>query len=41
MLLVHSMNLAGSSAEMAPLFQHHQRDRRVYAIDLPGFGFSD
>jgi pimeloyl-ACP methyl ester carboxylesterase len=41
LLLVHSMNAAGSSAEMAPLFQHYRHDRTVYAIDLPGFGFSD
>jgi len=41
LLLVHSMNAAGSAAEMAPLFQHYRRDRAVYAIDLPGFGFSD
>ena len=41
MLLVHSVNAAGSAAEMAPLFQHYRRDRTVYAIDLPGFGFSD
>lgn len=41
LLLAHSMNAAGSSAEMAPLFQHYRRDRTVYAIDLPGFGFSD
>ena len=41
LLLVHSMNAAGSAAEMAPLFQHYRRDRAVYALDLPGFGFSD
>jgi pimeloyl-ACP methyl ester carboxylesterase len=41
LLLVHSMNAAGSAAEMAPLFQHYRRDRAVYCIDLPGFGFSD
>ena len=41
LLLVHSVNAAGSSAEMAPLFQHYRRDRVVYSIDLPGFGFSD
>lgn len=41
LLLVHSLNAAGSAAEMAPLFEHYRRDRAVYAIDLPGFGFSD
>jgi pimeloyl-ACP methyl ester carboxylesterase len=41
LLLVHSMNAAGSAAEMVPLFQHYRGERAVYAIDLPGFGFSD
>lgn len=41
LLLVHSMNAAGSAAEMAPLFQHYRGDRAVYALDMPGFGCSD
>jgi pimeloyl-ACP methyl ester carboxylesterase len=40
LLLIHSINAAGSSYEMRPIFEHHLRSRAVYAIDLPGFGFS-
>ena len=41
LLLVHSVNAAGSAAEVAPLFAHYRQQRAVYALDLPGFGFSD
>jgi pimeloyl-ACP methyl ester carboxylesterase len=41
LLLVHSINAAGSAYEIRPIFQHFKATRRVYAIDLPGFGFSD
>lgn len=41
MLLVHSINAAGSAYEVRPVFEHFRRTRRVYAVDLPGFGFSD
>ncbi len=41
MVFVHSVNAAPSSAEVRPLFEHYASSRRVYAIDLPGFGFSD
>jgi pimeloyl-ACP methyl ester carboxylesterase len=41
LLLVHSINAAGSAYEVRPLFEHYRNDRRVYALDLPGFGFSD
>lgn len=41
MLLVHSMNASGSAAEMRPVYEHYSATRAVYAIDLPGFGFSD
>jgi pimeloyl-ACP methyl ester carboxylesterase len=40
MLLVHSVNAAGSAYEMRPLYDYYSMTRRVYAIDLPGFGFS-
>lgn len=40
LLLVHSINASGSAAEVAPLFEHYRATRPVYAIDLPGFGFS-
>ncbi|MCS7062318.1 MAG: alpha/beta hydrolase [Anaerolineae bacterium] len=41
MVFIHSINAAPSSAEMRPLFEHYALSRRVFAIDLPGFGFSD
>ncbi len=41
MLLIHSINAAASSFEMKPLFDHYARTRRVIALDLPGYGFSE
>jgi len=41
LILVHSVNAAASAAEVAPLFEHYRKTRAVYAIDLPGYGFSD
>ncbi len=41
LLLVHSINAAGSAYEMKPLHEHFRLQRIVYAIDLPGFGFSE
>jgi pimeloyl-ACP methyl ester carboxylesterase len=41
LLLLHSINASGSSFEMKPLFEHYAQTRRVIALDLPGFGFSD
>lgn len=41
LLLVHSINAAGTAYEMKPLFEHYSGKRAVYALDLPGFGLSD
>ncbi|MEM7610422.1 MAG: alpha/beta fold hydrolase [Pseudomonadota bacterium] len=41
LLLLHSINAAGSAFEIKPVFEHYRRSHRVYAPDLPGFGFSD
>ena len=41
LLLVHSVNAAASAAEVAPLFNHYRTLRPVYALELPGYGFSD
>lgn len=41
LLLVHSVNAAASAAEMRPLVESYSSTRTVFAIDLPGFGFSD
>ncbi len=40
LLLIHSVNAAASSYEVRPLFMFYAGKRPVYAIDLPGFGFS-
>jgi pimeloyl-ACP methyl ester carboxylesterase len=41
LLLIHSINAAGSAYEVRPIFERLRTERRVYAVDLPGFGFSD
>ncbi|MGB8648847.1 MAG: alpha/beta fold hydrolase [Anaerolineae bacterium] len=41
LVLIHSINAAGSAYEMRPLFDHYRTARPVYALDLPGFGFSE
>jgi pimeloyl-ACP methyl ester carboxylesterase len=41
LLLVHSVNAAASAYEMRPLFERYRGERPVYALDLPGFGFSE
>ena len=41
LVLFHSINAAGSAFEMRPVFEHYRHTRRVFAPDLPGYGFSD
>jgi pimeloyl-ACP methyl ester carboxylesterase len=41
LLLIHSINAGASSYEVRPIFEYFQQSRRVYALDLPGFGFSE
>ncbi len=41
MLLLHSINAAGSAYEVKPIFDAMQQSHRVYVPDLPGFGHSD
>ena len=41
LLLLHSINAAGSAYEIRPAFEHARRGHRCYAPDLPGYGFSD
>jgi len=41
LLLLHSINAAGSAYEVRPVFEHARATRRVYAVDLPGYGYSD
>jgi pimeloyl-ACP methyl ester carboxylesterase len=40
LLLIHSINAAASAYEMRPIFETYRGQRDVYALDLPGFGFS-
>lgn len=41
LLLIHSVNAAASAYEVRPIYERERGRRRVYAVDLPGFGFSD
>jgi len=41
LLLIHSVNAAASAYEVRPLYLHYAARQRVYAMDLPGFGFSE
>lgn len=41
LLLLHSVNAAASAREVEPLFEHLRGEAPVYALDLPGFGFSE
>lgn len=41
LLLLHSINAAASSYEVRPIFDHFRGKRPVFALDLPGFGFSE
>jgi pimeloyl-ACP methyl ester carboxylesterase len=41
LLLVHSINAAGSAYEIRPLYEHYRQSRTVYALELPGFGHSE
>jgi pimeloyl-ACP methyl ester carboxylesterase len=41
LVLVHAVNAAASAYEMRPLFERYREERPVFALDLPGFGFSE
>jgi pimeloyl-ACP methyl ester carboxylesterase len=41
LVLIHSINAAASAYEMRPVFLAYQNRRPVFALDLPGFGFSE
>ena len=41
LLLIHSINAAGSAYEVKPIFDYYRASRRVVAVDLPGFGHSE
>lgn len=41
LVLIHSINAAASAYELSPIFNALRQRRPVYALDLPGFGFSE
>lgn len=41
LLLIHSINAAANAYEVRPLYEHYRASRPVYALELPGFGFSE
>ncbi len=41
LLLIHSINAAANAYEVRPLYKHYRDSRPAYALDLPGFGFSE
>ena len=41
LLLLHSINAAGSGFEVRPLFQYYRNLRPVFALEFPGFGHSE
>lgn len=41
LVLIHSINAAASAYELSPIFNALRHRRPVYALDLPGFGFSE
>jgi pimeloyl-ACP methyl ester carboxylesterase len=41
LVLLHSVNAAPSAMEVKPFFEHYRGKRPVYALELPGFGFSE
>jgi pimeloyl-ACP methyl ester carboxylesterase len=41
LVLLHSINAAGSGYEVRPIFEQYRGTRPIYALDLPGFGFSE
>ncbi len=41
LVLLHAINAAASAYEVRPLFHHYQGQRPVFALELPGFGFSE
>ncbi len=41
LVLIHSVNAAASAYEVRPLFRYYSAKRPAYALDLPGYGFSE
>ena len=41
LLLIHSINAAASAYEVKPVYDRMRTLRRVYSVELPGYGHSD
>ena len=41
LLLIHTINAAAGAHEVRPVYEHYRQLRPVYALDLPGYGFSE
>jgi pimeloyl-ACP methyl ester carboxylesterase len=41
LLLIHSINAAASAYEVKPVYDRMRTFRRVYSVELPGYGHSD
>lgn len=41
LVLLHGINPAPSAYEVKPIFEQYRGKRPIYALDLPGFGFSE
>lgn len=41
LLLIHTINAAAGAHEVRPLYEHYRQTRPIYALDLPGYGFSE
>jgi pimeloyl-ACP methyl ester carboxylesterase len=41
LLMIHSINAAANAYEVRPLYLRYRAERPVYALELPGFGFSE
>ncbi len=41
LLLIHTVNAAAGAHEVKPLYDYYRKTRPVYALDLPGYGFSE
>ncbi len=41
LVLIHSINAVASAREVQPLFDAYRTSRPVFALELPGYGFSE
>src|SRR4029077_16323991 len=41
LLLIHSINAAGSAYEVRPLYEHYRQSRTGYALEPPAYGHAE